>query len=66
MEQITTNNKIPKNGFLKKVRFSLGIYIAIIAILASFAGGVLLGKSQAQTAVAGVGNGPRMNADEQG
>jgi len=62
MEQITTNNKIPKNGFLKKVRFSLGIYIAIIAILASFAGGVLLGKSQAQTAVAGVGNVTDKNA----
>ena len=56
MEEPRTKNQFPRNGFLKKLRLSFGIYVAIIAILASFAGGLALGKNQNRSAdVAKVG-----------
>jgi len=62
MEEPKTKSQIPKTRFLKKVRFSFGIYAAVIAVLASFAGGVALGQYRAQTAPPGVGTVTDKNA----
>jgi carboxyl-terminal processing protease len=65
MEEPRNKGQILKSGFLKKVRLSLGVYIAIIAVLASFAGGVALGERQEKTApVPGIGTVTNKNAPE--
>ena len=70
MEEPRTKNQFPRNGFprngfFKKVRLSLGVYIAIIAVLASFAGGVAIGQRQEKTATApGTGEVTNKNAPE--